>query len=393
MKPQLDMVMCTACHACVSVCPNTCIVMKEDALGFLRPSIDEGSCIGCGLCEKACRAVKKIPACPDCHIYAVRHKSNDVVKRSASGGVFTALSDVVLQMGGVIVGARYMEDMAVKHVIARTAEERDELCGSKYTYSLCDKTLFVQIQEILQQGIAVLFSGTPCQAAALKVFLDKEYDHLYIADILCHGIAAPVFYRDYVSALENKNGKVAHIDFRYAPNGNWHDPKTCVTYHNGKAKRGELENSYFRIFVRNYCLRESCYSCDYANFDRVSDITLGDFWGIEKRRPELDAPDGVSVVVVNTIKGRSLFEQADEMLCVEPCCREDCLHDQLNGLKPANRNELFVEEYGKYGFEYVRKKYVTTPATIRMRERLYQVKAIRCLRDKLKKIRNVAKRG
>ena len=152
VKPQLDRVLCTACHACVSVCPKECITMAEDELGFLRPQIDEAACVGCGLCEKTCNAVKNIPACPGQKIYAARHKTEDVVKSSASGGVFTALSDAVLKMGGVIVGARYTERMAVEHVIARTAEERDALRGSKYTYSLCDKKSLCRRESCSKRG-------------------------------------------------------------------------------------------------------------------------------------------------------------------------------------------------------------------------------------------------
>ena len=384
VKPQLDRALCTACHACVSVCPKECITMAEDELGFLRPQIDETACVGCGLCEKTCNAVKNIPACPEQKIYAARHKTEDVVKNSASGGVFTALSDAVLQMGGVLVGARYTEGMAVEHVIARTAGERDALRGSKYTYSLCDKEIFVQTRELLQEGTVVLFTGTPCQAAALKTFLGRDYDNLFVADILCHGIAAPVLYRDYITELQEKNGAVKHIDFRYSPDGNWHEPKTCVTYKKGAKKSKELENSYFRMFVRNYCLRESCYRCNFANFDRVSDITLGDFWGIERHRPELDAPHGVSLVAVNTKKGAALFEQVKEALYAEPCERTDCGHDQLNGLKPGERNEAFLADYLCHGYGYVREKYVTTPFSIRAREMLYRVKLVRLIRDKLK---------
>ncbi len=382
MKPRLDRDLCTACHACVSVCPTQAISMSEDDLGFLRPQIDETACVECGRCEKTCDKVKALPPCPQQTVYAARHRSIDVVKSSASGGVFTALSDSVLAEGGAVVGARYNEHMTVAHTVANTPEERDALRGSKYTYSLCDRQIFVQVRQLLDEGQTVLFSGTPCQVAALHVFLGKAYERLLTVDILCHGIAAPVLYRDYVAALEQK-GDVAYIDFRYTPDGNWHDPKTCVTYQNGAHRNGEAENAYFRMFVRNYCLRESCYQCHYASFDRVSDITLGDFWGIENSRPELDAPHGVSVVTVNTPKGAARFEQIRGDLHAEPCDPSACSHDQLNGLKPGGRNAAFVEDYRQHGYDYVRRKYVTTPLSIRLREKLYRSKWIRALRDNI----------
>ena len=388
MKPDLNMEMCTACHACVSVCPASCITMEKDSLGFLRPHVDETACLGCGLCEKTCKKVKEVPACPDRRVWAARHKEPDIVKKSASGGVFTALTDVVLEMGGAVVGAQYGEHMVVHHGVATNAEERNALRGSKYTYSLCDKKVFEQVQMLLEKGTPVLFSGTPCQVAALRVYLGKSYEHLYLVDILCHGIAAPVLYQDYVQFLEKKKGAVEYIDFRYAPDGNWHDPQTRVTYKNGKYGCKEIENSYFRMFVRNFCLRESCYTCNYACFDRVSDITLGDFWGIESSVPSFDAPDGVSVVVTSTEKGAKLFEQAAASgLIVAQCSEGDCSHHQLNGLQPGGRNQAFLGDYNMYGYEYVHKKYTTTPFFIRVREKLYRIEAIRKLRDKIKSLR------
>lgn len=384
VKPQLDRVLCTACHACVSVCPTQAISMSEDDLGFLRPQIDEAACVGCGLCEKTCDKVKVLPACPEQTIYAARHPSPEVVKQSASGGVFTALSDEVLAEGGAVVGARYNEHMTVAHTVAHTPEQRNALRGSKYTYSLCDREIFLQVRQLLEEGRSVLFSGTPCQVAALKVFLGKDYQRLLTVDILCHGIAAPVLYRDFVTSLE-KHGAVAYIDFRYTPDGNWHDPKTCVTYQNGARRNGEAENAYFRMFVRNYCLRESCYQCRYASFDRVSDITLGDFWGIENSRPELDAPHGVSVVTVNTPKGAARFEQCKGALHAAPCTPDACSHDQLNGLKPGDRNHAFVADYRRHGYDYVRQKYVTTPRSILLREKLYRIGWIKVLRNALKR--------
>lgn len=384
MKPQLDTVLCTACHACVSVCPATCITMEKDELGFLRPHVDEKACLECGLCVKTCEKVKEIPVCANRRIYAAKHTQDQIVKSSSSGGVFTALSDIVLAMGGVIVGARYGQNMRVEHALARTPEERDALCGSKYTYSLCDKRIYAQVRQLLEDGVPVLFSGTPCQVAALKTFLGKSYAHLYLADILCHGIAAPALYRDYLSHLEAKNGPIAHIDFRHAPGGNWHTPRTYVTYENGKRKSGEEENSYYRMFVSYYCLRESCYSCNYAQFDRISDITMGDFWGIESCHPEFDLPDGVSVVMTNTQKGAELFEQAKEKLITMQCVEADCTHEQLNGLKEGNRNEAFVSDYLHYGYAYIHQKYTATPISIRIREKLYRIKAIRTLRDAIK---------
>lgn len=384
MKIILDQLSCTACHACVAMCPKECITMQEDELGFLRPHIDESKCISCGLCLKTCDEVKTRPIGSKREIYAATHKSLDIRKASASGGVFSTLSDCVIREGGVVVGAIYNEKMSVQHDFAETAEQRDAMRGSKYTYSLCGKQTFVHVKELLDDGRVVMFTGTPCQNAALKTFLKGSYDNLILVDILCHGIAAPNLYNDYITRLGKKGKRIDYIDFRYAPDGNWHAPKTQVTYKDGTRRSGELENSYFRMFVRNYCLRESCYSCNYASFERVSDITLGDFWGIERFHKELDYPHGVSVVVVNSEKGEYWFTKARTDLDVFNCTESDCTHEQLNGLPQGGRNAEFVEDYLKSGYDYVYRKYTMNPLSIRIREQLYRVSIIKWLRDVIK---------
>ncbi len=385
MKPiQLDRASCTGCHACVSKCPRECISMQRDDLGFLYPVIDSDRCISCGICMKVCEEVKQVPRTSERKIYAAKHKSLEIRKKSASGGVFTALANAILQDGGVVVGARYFEDMRVGHDFARNEAELSLLRGSKYTYSLCGKDVFEKTKEYLESGVTVLFSGTPCQVSAFKNYLGSDYENLLTVDILCHGIAAPKLYEDFVSRLSERNGAVGYIDFRYSADGNWHDPHTQVVYQNGKKGSGELENSYFRMFVRNYCLRESCYACGFARFDRVSDLTLGDFWGIEGTHAEFDSPHGVSVVVASTEKGRRLLQSASSEMELLECTERDCTHDQLNGLKPGGRNLNFVSDYRTYGFDFVHKKYTLTPLSIRMREKLYRIKLIKKLRDLIK---------
>ncbi len=381
MKIKLEQVTCTGCHACVAVCPKECITMKKDSLGFLRPHIDENKCIGCGYCLKTCEEVKKLPVGLEREIFAATHKNIDARKSSSSGGVFRALSEQVISVNGVVVGAVYNKKMGVQHDFAETVEQRNAMCGSKYTYSLCDKQVFVRVKQFLDAGRTVMFTGTPCQNAALKIFLKVDYDNLILVDILCHGITAPALYDDFIKKLEEKGKVVADINFRYSPDGNWHEPKTLVTYEDGTKQSGELVNSYFRMFVRDYCLRESCYSCDYASFERVSDITLGDFWGIENSHKEFEHPYGVSVVVVNTQKGKEWFSKASKDLETIICTEDDCTHEQLRGLPPGRRNTKFVDDYLEVGYDYVYKKYTVSPISIRIRERLYEIPIIKRLRN------------
>ena len=383
---KLDYTKCMGCHACVSKCPQTCISMKADELGFLYPVIDDKKCVNCGLCVKTCEKVKKIPDCSKTReIYAVKNRNIDIVKASSSGGVFSALSNYVLKNQGVIVGAVYDDAMNVKHVFAETFTQRDKMRGSKYTYSLCDINIFTQVEKTLKTGKLVMFVGTPYQVSALKIFLEKEYENLFLVDLLCHGICAPIIYSDFLKDIRKTNKEVIDINFRYHET-DWHSPKTVVTYDNRKSKKTERVNSYFKMFVRDYCLRESCYTCSFASFDRVSDVTLGDFWGIENCHKEFDDVEGVSVCVINTMKGKSLFENAKNELDVLKCEEKDCTHKQLNGLPHKGRNQEFIDDYLKYGYTFVRKKYATPKLSIRVREKLYRVKFINKVRNILKKI-------
>ncbi len=379
---QLDKITCTACYACVASCSQQCIHMQEDKLGFLRPVIDNAACISCGKCISVCEHVKQLPEIDEekQQIYAAKHRSSDVKNASSSGGVFTALSDAVLEMGGVICGSVYSEHMKPIHTFAENKVERDAMRGSKYTYSLCNDLTYRRVKSFLNNGRKVLFTGTPCQVSALKCYVG-EHENLFTVDILCHGIVAPVLYRDFVRNAEKK-GKVVFIDFRRG-NINWHDPVTCITYRNGKIV---IDNSYFKMFTQNYLLRESCYKCNFASFNRISEITIGDFWGIENCHSEFDEADGVSVMIVNNEKGRTLLAQCHANLELLRCTRSDCSHEQLNGLPARTQHQEFKKYYLSHGYNAAYKKFVRESWSIRIRERLYRNKLILNARNQFAKL-------
>lgn len=376
---------CTGCHACVAVCPVLCIQMKSDKMGFPYPSVDEDKCISCGKCVRACEQTRVLPKLENQKIYAAKNKSNSVIKKSASGGVFSALSDAILKEGGVVVGSAFTEGMQVRHIIAETLAERDRLRKSKYTYSLCDEKIFFNVKGLLENGKKVLFTGTPCQVSALKIYLGKDYENLYCVDILCHGAESPKLYSEYIKRLSRK-GEVADIDFR-KPRDGWHIFKTEVEYKSGKRVSGDSVQTYFNMFVKNLGLRSCCDSCVYASFNRVSDITLGDFWGIENTAiSDFDGADGVSVVTVNTEKGRILFNNSLEFLEVVESEKSHCVHDQLNGLKPSEKSNDFENEFLNNGYDFVAKKYATKSLKIKILEKLYENSFINNLRNSLKKL-------
>lgn len=216
---------CCGCTACASVCKHEAIRMEPDALGFLYPRVDETKCVECGLCEKVCAFNENYDRSlnlPKPEAYAARHKDMNEIMRSRSGAAFVAISDYVLEQGGVVYGAGYKDHFRVAHKRAITKEERDEFRGSKYVQS--DLTgVFKQVQQDLKEGLIVLFSGTPCQTAGLNSYIGKKLrERLILVDIVCHGVPGPLVWRDYLAYLEKKQGDVISVvNFRDKEEFGW----------------------------------------------------------------------------------------------------------------------------------------------------------------------------
>lgn len=209
---------CCGCTACASICAHDAITMEPDALGFLYPKVDESKCVDCGLCDKVCQFKDNYDRSLNLEqpiAYAARHKDIDEVMKSRSGAAFVAISDYVLEQGGVVYGAGYKDHFRVAHKRAMTKEERDEFRGSKYVQS--DLTgVFRQVKEDLKNGLTVLFSGTPCQTAGLNSYVGKKLrENLILVDIVCHGVPGPFLWRDYIAYLEKKQGdQIVTVNFR-----------------------------------------------------------------------------------------------------------------------------------------------------------------------------------
>lgn len=216
---------CCGCTACASICNHNAIKMEPDTLGFLYPVVDISKCTDCGLCEKVCSFnddYDKSLNLSEPIAYGARHKDIDEVMRSRSGAAFAAISDYILENGGVVYGAGFAEHFRVVHKRAATKEERDEFRGSKYVQSDMN-TVYRQVREDLKDGLTVLFTGTPCQTAGLNSFVGKKLrDNLYLIDIVCHGVPSPYIWRDYVSYLEEKQGdEIIWVNFRDKQRFGW----------------------------------------------------------------------------------------------------------------------------------------------------------------------------
>lgn len=350
---------CCGCTACMSICGHSAIEMKPDRLGFMYPVADASKCVNCGLCDKVCDFKEDYDRSlnmeqPD--IWAVRHKDIETMMKSRSGATFVALSDYILSIGGSIYGAGYTDHFRVIHKRATTAEGRDEFRGSKYTQSDMG-TCFRQIKDELREGGIVLFSGTPCQTAGLNSYVGKRLrKNLYLVDIICHGTPSPYIWRDYLAYIEKKyKMKVTEVDFRDKKKFGWSAHNETFRSENKEVSTG----SFRYLFYKHIILRYSCSNCHYNNFERPSDITLGDYWGWEKTDKNFNADNkGCSLVIVSTEKGRNWFDAIKDQVNYIPVKQENCIQPPLVSPFPAHKDRAqFEQDYVKHGFKYVLYKY------------------------------------
>lgn len=355
-----DKAECCGCTACQSICNHKAITMAPDDMGFLYPKIDLDRCIDCGLCEKVCSFNDNYDTSRNLLqplAYAARHKNMHEVETSRSGATFIALSDYILEKGGVIYGAGYTDHFRVVHKRATTKEARNEFKGSKYVQSDMG-TIFTQVKDDLKDGLTVLFSGTPCQTSGLSSYVgEKLRKNLFLVDIVCHGVPSPYIWRDYISYLEHKQGsRICWTDFRDKLKFGWTDHRETFKFIDGKTQD---EQSYTFLFYQHIMFRLSCGVCHFTNTKRPSDITIADFWGWEKTNPTINADDkGVSLVLINTEKGRELFDKIKKQMITFPTKLENCL--QPNLLHPSKthpKRTQFEKDYIKKGFKYVYYKY------------------------------------
>lgn len=352
---------CCGCTACASVCAHHAITMKPDALGFLYPTVDIDKCTECGLCEKVCAFhpnYDKSLNLTEPLIYAARHKNMHEIETSRSGAAFIAISDYILDQGGVVYGAGYTDHFRVVHKRATNKNERNEFKGSKYVQSDL-RGIFPQIKRDLKEGLIVLFSGTPCQTAGLASYIGKQHlrEQLILVDIVCHGVPAPYIWRDYLAYLEQKYKQaIIEVNFRDKSRIGWKGHLESFIFQNGSKKEF---STYTHLFTRVIMLRPSCSKCHYTNFNRPSDFTLADYWGWEKTSPNFNSDNkGCSLIIVNTIKGKHLFEKIQKDLNVIPTNQELCLQPNLQHPTQFDSHwKNFEKQYSNKGFISVAKKF------------------------------------
>ncbi len=351
---------CCGCTACASVCTHDAIKMTPDSFGFYYPSINTSKCVNCGLCDNVCQFndnYDKSLNLEEPIAYAARHKNDNEVLESRSGAAFVAISDYIIDKGGIVYGAGYKDHFRVCHKRAVTKYERDEFRGSKYVQSDLIG-VFGQVKNDLKNGYTVLFSGTPCQTSALRSFVGKNnQDDLILIDIVCHGVPSPNIWRDYLAHVESKHkSKIIQVNFRDKKRFGWKNHKESFVLDSGAYI---ADNLYTELFYKNIILRKSCSNCHFTNLKRPSDITLADFWGWEKAVPDMNVDDkGISLVLINTNKGVSVFNSVKHNMNIRDIDIHQC--QQARFTTPAMIHPLmdvFEKNYAELGFEPVLHKF------------------------------------
>lgn len=303
---------CTGCGACLNACPKKAIIMKEDEKGFVHPFIGEG-CIDCGKCREVCErecSSQILSERKELGVYAGWSRDVELRFTSTSGGLFTELASAVTESGGIAVGAAYDDELLVEHIAVENTGDLEKIRQSKYIQSRTGE-IFREIKKYLREQREVIFCGTPCQAAALKSFLyPEEQEGLFVLDFICMGVNSPMAYKKWIQGLEDTtNKKVKKIWFKYKCDGWKRSPfVTGIIFedHNERVLKND-DNLFMDAFLNKRCmLRPSCRTCRFKGEYRASDITLGDFWGIDEG---IDDDRGISAVIVNSDKGKELLDR------------------------------------------------------------------------------------
>ena len=369
---------CTGCAACADACPKNCISMRADDEGFLYPHIDKASCVRCGKCEQICpvlRVEKKavtdgaIPQSTPA-AYAACNKDEAVRLASSSGGIFTLLAERTLALGGVVFGAAMREDQrSAAHIAAETPQELERLRGSKYMQS-DTQGIYKQVKAALQAGRKVLFSGTPCQVEALRAYLGHEDANLLCVDFICHGVPSPKVWNKYVEFREGRAGAPVRRTFSRHKKYGWKTFALLFEFSNNNANVQIFgEDLYMQAFLRNACLRPSCHACSFKKLNRVSNITLADFWGIENIAPDMDDDKGTSLVLVHSEKGDNILREIAPSLRIKPVDTYEALKgnpSMLQSVPPHPRRAEFFANLDTLPFDELVHKFAREPISIKM---------------------------
>lgn len=305
---------CCGCGLCYVQCPVHAIEMKEDSLGYIYPVIDAKICINCNKCVKNCVFNSQHKYQSPLSTYAGVRIDKEKLENSSSGGIFAAIAEIVFKENGYVCGAEIDSDFCVRHKIISSYQELNLLLGSKYVQSDIS-SIFKTIKDALATERPVLFCGTPCQVDAIKFYTGNP-ENLFTVELICHGVPNQTMFKSYINLISKKNGdkQIKEFQFRDKRQG-WSYNNRIMFSDKSVCKINHRLSSYMTLFMKSVIYRESCYKCPYAQKNRNADITIGDFWGVVRKRPDvgkrLDIDKGVSCVIVNSKKGKKLLNNAE----------------------------------------------------------------------------------
>ena len=352
MMELCDRLHCTGCEACRSVCPLGCISMEEDAEGFLHPVIDPVRCVGCGLCRKTCPVLGEVPLAAPGTVYAAWSLDEAGRTGSSSGGVFYELARQVVGEGGVVCGA-VREGGRVLHRCTDTLSGVEAMRGSKYVQSRIGDC-YREVSASLEQGRKVLFSGTPCQVAGLRAFLDgKDYPGLVLVDLVCHGVPSARLFGAYREGLVRRYGEREADSYRFRRGDRW-SLSADIGTGDGRRLLPVRDSAFLTLYLDGVLFRESCYRCPFARTERTGDLTLGDFWGVGETVPfDGDPSRGCSLVMVGSARGSALLAAIRSRLFLRERSLEEALGHNANlsapSVRPACRGKIYRRIF-RYGF-------------------------------------------
>ncbi len=359
---------CYGCTACMAICPTSAIAMHANAEGFLFPQIDAQKCIGCDLCQQVCseyvEVVKPLMHRQVAEVMAAWSREPQQVAQSTSGGLFARLAEQVLLQEGVVYGVAWRDSkLEAYHKRIDSVEELPQLKGSKYVQSHMGSA-YQEVQADLKRGCPVLFSGTPCQVAGLRLFLRKPYPNLITVDLVCHGVPSPKLFAHYIDWLEQKQkgAKVSQFKFRdKKPN----QPTAFISWQSqGKRRYYPVGMQPYSFgFYRSYFSRESCFNCYFSQAQRVGDITLSDFWGGEKVYPQLlkQRTAGFNMVMCNSTIGEQWMAKIQDTITAITCDTQVAIDGDIrlreSNPRPPLRDEIY-SLLNSHGFDYIQKNYL-----------------------------------
>ena len=361
---------CCGCGLCASICPKHCIEMIEDEEGFVYPKVNKDLCVNCDLCNKKCPIQSYSSENQKMSTCALAYSKNDETRKtSSSGGIFSEIALYILKQSGIVYGASLEEELKVKHIRIDNVEQLEKLKGSKYVQSEMNG-VYIDVKKDLEYGKNVLFTGTPCEIAALNSFLKKDYNNLYTCDLICHGVPSYKILKKYLNELEEKQkSNVQKVFFRNKDDG-WANFRMKIFFENGHIYSCQAnKDSYMKFFLKNASLRPSCYECKFSKIPRCADLTLGDYWGVEKVHPELKDDKGVSMIVINNDKGEELLSNINNSIVLK---KGEDLNDFIKfnpclckSVSPNPNREKFFNDLDKYTMKELEKKYFREKITVK----------------------------